>query len=379
MNQKPTNRCSSLPILERCLGMTGAPIRIGTASEIADVGTDVHTFGASLARDGQAEYEGNDAEMGFLTGQLRRAWEGRFKDEFPNPQVEKYLEADLPQFILSGHPDCYSVQGTHAAILDWKSGHNTDADVRGQLLGYAYLVMEAHPAVAEVDLYAVWLREANITHWPFTRAQVIEWIRGVNRRVARWDGTSFTAGPHCQYCPRFHDCPARTMRAHSAIRDLAAFDPAGMDRAELAARIPAFHEGVKMIEKQCEAYRAWVKQDLRENGPLGDGETELCLYNQRDTTIDPQIAWPILQDALRKKLPDEDSVRDTMSGFIKFQKGKIMEAITELSAAREKGKDKKMLMLQLEEAGALTVTHTQVLQTRKVKHDDPDTHADTPG
>jgi len=354
-------RCSSLPILSTCFGMLGADLTVGIASEVAQTGTDVHAYAAQLIREGKApDIATMDADFSFLASRVRMAWEA-LKEQFPHPIVEKHLAQSLPKFDISGHPDLYGIEDVVATVLDFKSGYKTDADVLPQLLGYCYLVGAEHKEVERFEIIVCWLRDKDIQEWTFTRAEVREWIGALHRRAASWNGRDFTAGDHCQYCPRFHDCPARAQLARSAVLDILGLDLTTATRGQLAERLPDLYSRVQMVEKQIDLFRKWLREDLEKNGRMicGPGKV-LELKDQNVQVLDVQKGWKIFAGCL-----DEAALNDCLS----ISKTKLLAAVGAKSAPRMKGKDQAAVMKALEEVGAISLRPKKVLTWTKGESD----------
>ena len=362
-DKKPAIRCSSLPILSKCLGMMGANLTVDIESEVGQMGTAVHAYAAQLIREGKdPEITSDDSEFMYLAAMVRRFWQDAQPD-YPEPRVEQKLEAVLPHFEVSGHPDLFSIADKFR-VVDFKSGYKTDADVLPQLMGYAYLVYVAHPEIQseDVTLTVAWLRDSEIQEWSYTAAQVKDWMRSLHRRAGAWNGNDFTAGEHCQYCVRFHDCPARRELARSAVTDLLEMDVEAATRAELAPKMVDLYSRVQMLQRQIDSFRSWLRQDLKEHGPMecGPGKT-LQLGTRSRPTIDVKKAWATLRGAL-----DDDE----LCSCLKLSKTKLIKAVTAKSAPRMKGKDQAALMLALEEDGAITIRQEDVLQWKSPKSED---------
>ena len=353
---KPTIRCSALPILDKCMGMLGAEMTIDQSSEVAEIGTEVHAYAARMIREGQApDTMFMDPEIGFLVNAARQAWES-IRGDYTDPQVEQHMSFDLPKFLLSGHPDLYSLSASALRVLDFKSGYNAAAEVLPQLLGYAYLVLANHQEVrpGTVCLQVAWLRDRDIQDWTFSVAQVREWMRDLHKRAAGWNGRDFTAGEHCRYCPRFHDCPARSQLARSAVVDLMALDSAPKTRGELAPRMPDLYAKVQLLERLIAAFRDWLREDLTKHGSMDCGGGKILQLGTRERAIlDVRRGWKIFRGAL-----DDDELADCLS----ISKTALLNAVAAKSMPRMKAKDKAAIMLALEEAGAVTLRHERFIQ-----------------
>lgn len=354
---KKTIRCSSLPILEKCFGQLGAEMTIGIETEIAETGTNVHAYAAQLIREARPpEIQNADPDFLFLASRVRLAWDN-LGELFPSPVVEQFLEADLPKFSISGHPDLFGIEGDAATILDFKSGYKTDADVLAQLRGYCFLVGSAHKEIKVFRVIVCWLRDTEVQEWSFSRAEIREWAGSLHRRAASWNGSDFTAGEHCQYCPRFHDCPARHQLARSAVRDIMELDMDAASRGVLAERMPDLYAFVRMVGKQVEAFWSWLREDIQKNGPMVcRPDKTLELKTQNVQVLDVRKGWRIFAGTL-----SEDELADCMT----VSKTKLLAAVGAKAGPRMGGKDKAAVMQALEEAGAISIKPRLVLTWTK--------------
>jgi hypothetical protein len=354
---KPIIRCSSLPILAKCFGQLGATLTVDVESDIAEAGTNHHGYAARMIREGRApDMPTLDPDAAFIRARIRMAWDA-IKADFPDPQVEKQLVQVLPNFTLCGHPDLYGVKDGILRVPDWKSGYNTDADVLPQLLGYAYLAHCEIPKdtpISKIELSVVWLRDKTIQEWEFTPAQVKEWMRDLHKRAGAWNGNDFTAGEHCQYCPRFHDCPARQALARSAVQDIMDLDVATATRMDMCKRLPDVYSRVQMVQRQVDAFRDWLRGEIQKNGPMVCGpEKILRLQTRNKSVLDVQKGWSVFRAVLSD---------DELSKCMTVSKTKLLAAVGEKSAPRMKARDQKAMMEKLQEVGAVTVKAEQALQ-----------------
>jgi len=354
-------RCSQLPILEKCRGLIGGDpeaLRIDEDSDIAAEGRALHEMASDYVRTGTMPEGETDAERLYLLHGIASAWE-EVKAEFPNPITERALSSQTPRCVFTGHPDVYSVDTRDIAVLDWKSGHNAEASVLPQMIGYAHLIFSQdkrrHSGTCHIRV--VWLRERTIQRWDFNYRDIWEMMREMHRHIWEWDGKDYTVGPHCQYCPRFYACPARREIVRAAADELAGMDFEAMTRAEMGPRVIDLYERVKMLERQTDNFRKWLRADIGANGPLtGDGR-QIFLSTTHGAAIDPQAAWPILS----QHLSDEE-----LAATVKIGKKKLLDAVAAKIARGKKRKARQSLMRVLEKAGALRGTTRQSLATRNV-------------
>src|SRR5574337_1372338 len=309
-------RCSSLPLAFQCPGSVRSEpgeILIETANEGAPLGSAVHEVMAALVLshncDGPdvravAMKHGVDAEdLARLVAYGLHAWKA-LAQYYPDPSTEQELSYVTPAFTLTGHMDLHATGEKWANFLDWKSG-SKQPDYFHQLMGYACLLFVAYPEITTVRATVVWLRDWNQETLLVTREDVGQWEDSLNERVIHWTGT-YTAGAHCQFCPRFAACPARQALVRSALEEIqpGLCNPSPTDAHPILDPMPIiarlYREGklsvVKNLLKQIDDM---IHQHIEATGPidLGNGR-ELALVPEPRDTIEPLKAWPIMSGYL---------------------------------------------------------------------------------
>ncbi|HRU09759.1 MAG TPA: PD-(D/E)XK nuclease family protein [Thermoanaerobaculia bacterium] len=365
-------RCSSLPLAFRCPGslrQDPGELRIEIAHEAGALGSAVHAVLAEMVLNQNGEYPdvrlfalkyGVDADdLGRLVSYGSHAWRA-VRDYYPNPSTEEHLAYETPSFALSGHLDVVALGSDWANFLDWKSGYK-QPDYYAQLMGYATLLVASHPSVRQVKASIVWLRDWSQETVLITADDVLAWEDELTARIVRWDGR-YTAGDHCQYCPRFATCPARQALVRSAITELREDVPAVLEAAPDGIIRPLFAalytSGKLQLAKQIlKRIDDLIRQDIAVHGalPLGNGR-ELALVGEPRDTIQPLPAWPILSGYL---------TQEELAGCVKIGKTALLDAIGDKAPKGKKAKTKDQVMAELKAAEAVTTETTYKLRERK--------------
>ncbi len=369
-------RCSSLPVAFQCPGSVRPAedeILIKIANEAGPLGSAVHEVMAALVLSHNGD--GPDVRAvamkhGVDSGDLARlvayglhAWKA-LAQYYPDPSTEQEMSYVTPTFTLTGHMDLHATGEEWANFLDWKSGYK-QPDYFHQLMGYACLLFVLYPRITTVRATVVWLRDWTQETMLVTREDVGQWEESLNERVVRWDGT-YTAGAHCQFCPRFAACPARQALVRSALTDIQATDDLfqGADGTIHPSAMPAivsmYREGklsvVKGLLKQIDDM---ILAAIAATGPidLGNGR-ELALVPENRDTIEPLTAWPIISDRLSN---------EELAPCIKIGKTALLDAVGDKAPRGQKAKVKAHLMEELKAAGAVNTTEIKKLWERKIE------------
>lgn len=368
-------RASRLPLVMACPAAAVSPqINIETADEAATLGTafhhwmHLHVERTPLEVEVVAKMFAVDAgELGFLVGQGLRAWR-QVEGFFPSPQTEVALEADAGGVHLTGHADVLSFLRTGDALvdneirlLDYKTGH-VDADADEQLRGYAWLAMRSVLPMADVE--RVWtgllrVREQTIDGRYYSREELEWWGAELPQRLAKVD--TYHPGRHCRYCPRGHECPAKSAlmadAAHAVLVNADANDSGlvGISGSGLAELL----DQAKLVGQAAETIREMVKVAVAAAGgrvETGDGR-ELVLLNRDIKSIEFERGWPLLLEA--------DLDTQALFAAVKISKTKVEDAICERAPRGMKGKTIKEFLDRLERAGAITTTSQERLEVRR--------------
>jgi hypothetical protein len=368
-------RCSSLPLAFACPGSirhAEGEVLIEIANEAAPLGSAVHEVLAEAIRKPSAEHldvrpvalkHGVDADdLERLTAYGLHAWRA-LQQFYPDPVMEQPLVYETPAFRLTGHPDLLSVGPDWANVADWKTGYK-QADHFHQLMGYAALCFAAYPQIVHVNATTVWLRDWSRETIRITVEDLLQWEEVLTARVVHWSGT-YTAGPHCQFCPRFAACPARQALVRSAIAEATGEGLGTLMHADypvdLRPAFAAFYTSGKLqLAKQLlDRLDSLIRAELLASGPLdlGNGRELAMVPDPRDT-IDPQKAWPVIS----RILTDEE-----IAPCLRIGKTALLDTVAAKAPRGHKGKAKTALMEELKVAEAVSTKTHHKLTERKIE------------
>jgi PD-(D/E)XK nuclease superfamily len=359
-------RASRLDLLAACAqAVLPAQVPVDSYDLHARNGTATH---AALARHVRGEpydtpalalAEGADPdEVGYLVAAGVRCWE-RLAPYFPRAEPEVELTVHEPLVDLSGHADVLSLRPDGAGevrILDWKSGYS-DESHEHQLRGYAFLACAVH-AVETARVCLVHLRARTADWQTYTRAELRGWFDGLVSRLLQ--PGAYRAGQHCGYCPRAHECAARTALVRQASLALLDGDNVHLaPPAELAGTIYAdLLDRARLLERVALSVREQVRAEvIRAGGRLetGDGRVlELVPHERR--AIDYVPGRAVLLEALGA---------EKLAALCQVGKGDVEEAVRARAEKGQKGAAVRQLLADLEEVGALKPETSWRLEVRR--------------
>lgn len=362
-------RCSKLPLAFACPGSIRpepGEILIDHANEYAALGSAVHEVlaGMVMASNGDGpdtravamKYGADPDELARLVGYGLHAWRA-LAQYYPDPETEIDMEYSGEGFLLAGHIDLGSPGEDWVNFLDWKSGFKR-ADYFHQLMGYARLSTAFFPNVKTVRATVVWLRDWSQDTMLVTAVDVAKWEEELIARVVHWDGI-YSAGAHCQYCPRFSSCPARQALVQSALVEIGAEGPA-VSPAAMPEIVRMYREGkLSVVQGLLDQIDHIIRDYIQAVGPidLGNGR-ELALVGERRDTIDPLKAWAVMSEHL---------TNDELAPCLKVSKTALLDAVADLAGKGQKGKAKAALMEELTAAGAVNSKIIWKRRERKIE------------
>jgi hypothetical protein len=367
-------RCSRLPLAFICPGSvrpeglvvdeSGAESELGKAAheglaELAETGSPPWGETGDLAR----RYQVDERELRALLALGAAMWR-EVGAAFPTPTTEHELIYRDPggAFILTGHADVLSWVGSLVRIGDWKTGRR-DQDHREQLRGYSVLALDAGRAFGATDAEAfiLWVRDMEREHYRMSLQQARAWLDRVRAEIVDWDGR-YRVGPHCEHCPRSHECPAGralVRRDVSAIIEdgeaLSATDDTlaalgGDGVVELLARADlAVHVGARV--------RGAVRGYVQRHGEVVGAGRRLTLQHEDRRELDVLAAMPVLYRAGF----DDDDLAEVITLSLA-----VAERIVAKRAGRGKGAAAvRALIAELEGEAAITTTTTTKLVVKR--------------
>ncbi len=362
-------RASGMPLALLCAAAVRPELRVDESNDAAAVGTAVHEALRRLAERGGLDWEGigeiaerhgvDVEEVRALCAIATKLWP-EVRASFPGAITEADLAIELDGALLTGHVDLISVAGDVARAGDWKTGRK-DSDYSEQMKAYGTLVLLAYPQLREVTVTILWVRDQAIENYTMTRADAIAWAERVEREVVRWDGT-YRPGPHCQHCPRSHECQAanallRRDVAAIADRELVArveSDLASMAPAEVIELVAKARMVKALADRVCDGAKAYV---LTHGDIVAEGVGRLTIDREQRRKVDAAKAWPVLEAA---GFGDEEFAQVMTIGVSKVEK------VVATRAGRGRGAAAvRALSAALADAGAVSTTEVEKLVQKR--------------
>ncbi len=356
-----TFRCSHLPRIMRCPASQVPPkVAIESDNEAGRLGRAVHELLANYAADftGAGEIpevaakhrvKVDDVAPLFYIG--KRIWDTDLAPAIMVTSVEQHLQ--WADGALTGTVDVigYSEDPPTVIIVDWKTG-SPATDHRDQLIGYGKLASVVHPRDTPAKIITVWLREQYFDIEDIGPDEIADWEKRLAH--AREHPEIYCPGDACNFCPRAHECEARTALVKSIAKDFLDAPGSAMARSELGAA----YLRVKLIRGALESFDTFLKDSIREHGPipLGDGR-QVGFVDIPKRDVDFLKALPVIEEAL-------GSV-EAAAPAMKLSLGKLDKIIAAQADKGQKGKDIQAFKDALQEAGAVTVSTHQKLSVMK--------------
>ncbi len=366
-----TLRCSALPLFMKCAGSVRGELRINEWNEAADLGTAVHDALARYIKGVPVDlptvaalYGVDEAEMAPLYYQGLKAWGELHPIGKSEASAEVSMSARVsPDIELTGTADVLVKSWTRintveaggdgpmaVSVLDWKTGRR-DSDYREQLMGYAALALMRYPEAAYAFGRVVWLRTDETEVYSLTRAGLVDWRE---RLAAKALETEYRPGPHCQYCPRQHACPAKQEMQRGALALLGS--PQG-NLIELgsAEKLDLYHKA-KSVASLAATVLEEVRSHVRSFGPIEADGVKLQLIEETRRSLKPAEAFPVLQ----KYLSDGQ-----LAECVTVSLSKAEDAAAKGQPRGEGGKRTRAMLADLNTAHAIGTSTIQKLTERR--------------
>lgn len=336
---------SSLDRIAACPASAVLPQQTST-SESASRGTAIHAF---LER---CKLDGYDAAIADVPDDLRSLCEAIDVDALPagcTPEVAFAYNVltgkarilgrglarnygQLDTFEIPGTADLYGVGDGCAYVADYKTGRNPIAAHRSlQLRFYALCAARAAGldfAIAEIiridESGNVWRDRAcfdvlTLDEFAHELAQTFGKARDALSAYAAGDAIETTTGDHCDYCPGYLSCPAKTALLRgigdgSALAPViaAAGKPLTQEQALDALRaIAAIRKVVSAADRQLHDY-------ARTQGPidLGDGTVWGPVLTEGNERIDGAAAHRVVAQHFGAEIADAAVTRSATKASI---------------------------------------------------------------
>lgn len=343
-------RCSQA---DRVMACSGSLIAIGhpydPPSEVASTGHAAHEVienivmnpGVDVPRtvEDVAEARGCDlSELEFLASEARRAWSA-IRGMLPQPQVEIPLEGPH----CYGRADLVSYGVDHAAVVDWKFGHDARRHPH-QMTGYASCLraLVGVPSSGYIDTIEVQCRLGTWHHVKLSAEYIDAWERDLARRIKQPADAWAPCTAACRYCPARVSCPARM----DYLRDAAAWLGDAVDVGPSRDTIARTYDRADSLRQALQQFDAAVA-DAIIDAPLElpDGRT-VSLRETKREEINVEKAWPVLHSELGWAARD-------MLGILKTTKKSLTDRIRVDVPHGEKISRTKEIFSALDAVGAI--------------------------
>jgi len=358
-------RCSALPRVTQCAPSLVAPaVQIETPSEVGAMGSAVHEWlshritGRDVIQDAIVSRWGVDAdEFGMLTRVALARWLA-VADHFPDPMTEYHFKPINSGGVeLTGTADVVSINGDEARILDHKTGWG-NGDHEMQMRGYAVLALSL--GVERVTACVLRVRLGEIETFTWTKDELAAWWSEMVDRLYCEREIYRPSLDACRYCPRMHECPARTSMVRSVVQSI---DPLISEVESYSSISPVTLARVwkqaGLLEDMAAAAKDMVRTQVAAAGgslPVNDLQ-ELALTESKRREIDVASGSQVLDTLIG------DGWRDGL----KLSNKSIETAVAAVAPARGKAKLLREVWAELEKADAVRVTTQERLELRRRK------------
>ncbi len=347
-------RCSALPRVLKCPGSARAPeLAIDRENDAAVLGTEAHKWVAQYVSGDDIELsEIESKDLRILVALAIRMW-NQLREYFPGAVAER--TAVTRQFVdhgfsLSGTVDIVARGAGYTSVADWKTGR-VDNDYWAQLMGYCVLFAEPGDRATGAIL---WVRDEEVENYTSDQDERDAFLQRITDEVVDWDGV-YHPGSHCGFCPRYHECDARTAHDRASLRAFLREESTTDILADLPPETQLdLYEQAATVERLAAAVRKGLREIVAANGPIKTKSRMLQLVPNNRTTIEPLQAWPVLDQF---GLDDE-----AKASVIRIAKGELEDVVAKAAPPRQGAAKIRELRAALEEAGALSVQVGQKLK-----------------
>lgn len=351
-------RCSSLPLVSLCAQAQHAPVvRIAGDDKAANLGSATHETLAKLIATGLPATHADIAaaaddwdvdvhEAHKLYAMGGRLWE-TVRQWFPAPQTEVALPpVERDGITLTGHADVLDEVDDEGRGADHKTGF-LDYDSEQQMRGYAMLHLSIRPALNRWWGVVLRVRDGERVMYRWTRDEMERWWA---KLVDHLRADEYRPGPHCRFCPRWHECPA----GKAYVRQLGEMFIADAGGALQLTPLRAIDimERVKLIETFCERMRDAIKLAvISEGGEWSDADGNTLRLKQEERREILYAAGAAILAELGDRFPEA----------IKVSKTKAEEIVKANAPRGMKSLAVQRMMDRLFEAGAVKINTIEKL------------------
>ncbi len=292
------------------------------------------------------------------------------RDYFPDPTCEVEMVSVLPDgSTLTGHADVLSLT-KGPRILDLKTGF-LDSDHDEQLRAYAWLALQEHRDADQCYTMVLRVREGTTDGRAYERGELDAWAKRLVQRLAQKD--AYHPGRWCGYCPRAHECPARTALMQQVRGDLADVIDGELTPQD---RPGAFWQnalvGAKMLEQLAGQIRDQARAAVVAAGGVLPAEPGWEL--QLNEVVQRKIAFDRGWELLSKRGLCTPEVRAAMT----IPRDEVEAAVKATAGRGMKGRAVSELLDALDDAGAIRRIAVPRLEVRRAAALTEVSHGDSP-
>ena len=292
-------RASALPLAAKCRKSAKQQTY---GSSIASLGTAFHELARNKVLEIHSDLESIKSRYGLIQKDLDGLLAALYNIQINIPPGAIVIADDVhlvsKTMNTSGHPDLGIIKGTHATVVDWKSGWADveDPEINLQLIDYAILLMEKYPEVDTFDLILVLPRQNTLKAKRFSRGDLENRAKDIKKIIeeSESEDAEYTVGSHCQNCYGCMTCPAfagEVERFASLAQYKNVDELSGQIEKSLHYLLPfakIFNIVAKKIEQVAKAY-------VDQHGSLDLGVAQYIKVIEERDKIDAEKAMPILE------------------------------------------------------------------------------------
>lgn len=354
---------SSLPRVFACpASLLPCTAPVNTSTPESELGTAVHSFLREHVRRNDPAMDrwplptAVDREQFTI---LARAGMTLWRESLSGYMQLVQCEVPMQAGILEGTADLLDVSTwlDRVCIADWKTSWRSEADYAHQLRAYAWLAMAHHPSIQHAVVSTVWLRELSVETAHYTRQDLEDWYLQLEQLVQDPE-KPHAPGRACAFCPRQHECAARTSMLQQSVGWLEGTHQDWLRDMQITpAILGLLHERRKQVEAACAALAKVEKAALEAiGGALElDDERTLVLVREEQRKIKYQAGREILRRVLGEQL----------EGVLRIGKGDLEKAIAAGAPRGQKGARIAAVMEELTAAGAVESTFIEKLEIKR--------------
>lgn len=350
-------------------------VRINQPHELTELGIAFHEWARSIESDERsdpaviAQRYGVDADELDMLCAFAMIAERDIGNWFAGSDTEvEYshtCEFDCPPYThlrLSGSIDRQKIVDEKSwRHLDYKTGY-LDGGYDHQQRCYAFLAVINDPEIEEVYSAVSYVRLGWWEAKTYTREELLAWHRDFMLRLRNGLG-SFNPADHCGRCDRLHGCPgakAYTQHSLAILGDgTVPVELTVANKATMGPVLAQYLRDVRFIEKRCQQFRAVLKMQIQNVGPVPSGidGKVLGITKSSRRSLDAKRSWPILVQHLSQ---------DEINGACSVSLSKCQDAVA-AKMETGKGKARTALAEQLQAAGAVKTAVIESLKETKDK------------